>query len=148
MQRTLSQAAAADFFSRKFAVGEKLTAVVLALVLISNLGLFYLFRTFRRNRSLKWIEFPNKKFWVSTPDLRLDALYKIRYMICLVAIWLNVPVGITQALIYSVYFEQKSLRVDLIVLLVVALALGVYSMWRIVPDLFRIPEKPSENEGT
>lgn len=140
-QKTLTLALQFDFQSLDFSKGEDLSFAAFILIVISNLFLFYLFRKFKKNKALKYAAFPNRTFWVSSPDLRMDALFKIRYFVCILAIWFNVTIGLAQAIVYGAYFGNKEIRSDLILLLLCSLGVIFLTLTSFVPNFFRIPKE-------
>lgn len=90
--------------------GEQYVQKVLMIVLGLNFVLYVIFKMARRTNILDILYFPNKKYWLSTPDLRLDTLVKLQDMTALVGICSNCIVAFTQFYLFMINMYPHMLK--------------------------------------
>ncbi len=125
--------------SRFFLSGHKYVEKVLIITVGVNFILYVMYRLSRRTNIFNWLYFPNRGYWLSTPDMRLDTLVKLQDTTTMLAICTNCIIAFTQFYLFMINFYPKILKASTLQLYWAVVLVVGFSMIALALIEFNLP---------
>lgn len=110
------------------------------IVLIINVTFCLLFLYAHQTRFLKYARFPNRKYWKSSPDRRLEVLGRLQDVLCFTGFLLNAQLLFTQLFIHKVSLLKGQIKPMLAQSYFGIMGISFFFLLIFILMMFRVPK--------
>jgi hypothetical protein len=123
-----------------FMYGDQSAYFMAGLLLVINAALYGSRSLKTGPDSLEKVRVPNREYWLSTPEARLDLSVRLRDFFAVIGIWVNGVFSLTQLFIYTVS-RHKDLDPRMALCFVAGVGLMVIPLLAATSWMFKAPEQ-------